>query len=156
MIRVRQVKVRIEKNSEEELKKQLALMLKVNVTDILNIKIGKKSLDARKKNEVYYVYEVDVEVDNEKIILNKNKSNDIFSAPKEEYKFNMTGKEKLENRPIVVGSGPAGLFSAYMLSINGYKPLVIERGECVEERIKTVEEFWESGILNHNSNVQFG
>ena len=62
----------------------------------------------------------------------------------------------LNSRPVIVGSGPAGLFCAYMLSSYGYKPLVIERGESIDDRIKSVEEFWNNNKLNINSNIQFG
>ena len=61
-----------------------------------------------------YSYEIDVEVDNENVILKKNKSKDILKAPEEKYEFKITGKEKMKNRPIIIGAGPAGLFSAYM------------------------------------------
>ena len=79
-----------------------------------------------------------------------------LKAPEEKYEFKITGKEKMKNRPIIIGAGPAGLFSAYMLAKHGYKPLILERGEKVENRVKTVEKFWKEGILNKNSNVQFG
>ena len=117
--------------------------------------IKKKSLDARDKNNIHYVYEVDIKLKDEKKILRK-RSNDIFEAPIEEYKFNITGTKKLENRPIIVGAGPAGLFCGYMLAQNGYNPLIIERGEKIEQRVETVEKFWNDGILNNESNVQFG
>lgn len=156
MIRVRQVKVRLEKNSEEEIIKQASKKLRIDVSLVQDIIIQKKSLDARKKDEIYYVYEVDVQVEDENLILNRINSNDIFLTPNEEYKFLVTGTKKMKFRTIIVGSGPAGLFSAYLLAEYGYKPLIIERGECVEERIKSVEEFWNTGILNPNSNVQFG
>lgn len=156
MIRVRQVKVKVEKNTEEEIKRQISSKLKVNISSIHKIKVQKKSLDARKKDEIYYVYEADAEVENEESILKKIKSNDIFITPEEEYKFFVTGTKEMKYRPIIVGSGPAGLFSAYLLAEHGYRPLVIERGECVEDRIKSVEEFWKTGIVNPNSNVQFG
>src|SRR5699024_2985191 len=64
--------------------------------------------------------------------------------------------KKLENRPVIIGLGPAGLFVAYELAKHGYKPVVFERGKCIEERVKNVEDFWKSGKLNKNSNVQFG
>lgn len=156
MIRVRQIKVKIENDSIEQLKNQISKKLKIKTSEIRDLKIQKKSIDARKKEEIYFVYEVDINVDNEVNTLRKVNSNDIFLTPDETYRFSITGTEKMKYRPIVVGSGPAGLFSAYLLAEQGYSPLVIERGECVEERIKSVEEFWKSGILNPNSNVQFG
>ena len=80
----------------------------------------------------------------------------MFLKEEEEYKLPIKGKEKLKKRIIIVGSGPAGLFAAYLLAENGYRPLIIERGKRVEERIKDVENFWTKGVLEEDSNVQFG
>lgn len=154
MIRVRQVKVDI--NSDiEDIKKICARKLKISLSSIKSLSIHKQSLDARKKPQLYYVYEVDITCDNEDKVLRKNKK-DVFPTPKEKYQFEITGTKNLNNRPIIVGSGPAGLFCAYMLALNGYQPIIIERGECIENRIETVNKFWEKGILNSESNVQFG
>ena len=154
MIRVRQVKEKIKDNKEEMIKK-VANKLKVNKEEIKEIFIKKKSIDARDKENIYYVYEVDVKVENENKVL-KIRNKDIFKTPNEEYIFSVTGLEKLAHRPIIVGTGPAGLFCGYMLAKYGYKPILLERGEKVEDRIKTVEKFWTTGILNKESNVQFG
>lgn len=156
MIRIRQLKVEVTLDSRDYLLKAISKKLRVSTNHIKNFSIKKQSLDARNKNEIYYVYEVDVCLDNEEEILKKNKNPDIFLSPNEEYHFVMTGKQSLEKRPIIVGSGPAGLFAAYLLAENNYKPIIIERGEKVEDRIKTVNTFWETGILNKESNVQFG
>lgn len=154
MIRVRQIKSSIN-STKLDIIKDVAKKLKINENEILEMYIKKKSLDARDKNNIHYVYEVDIKLKDEKKILRK-RSNDIFEAPIEEYKFNITGTKKLENRPIIVGAGPAGLFCGYMLAQNGYAPLIIERGEKIEQRVETVEKFWNDGILNNESNVQFG
>ena len=154
MIRIRQVKINIEE--EQMLPKKIAKILNININDIKNIIINKKSLDARKKEALFYVYEVDVEVlKEEKIILNSN-TQDVFETPKEQYELPKSGSEQLKTRPIIVGTGPAGLLAAYILAENNYKPVIIERGERVEERVKTIEKFWETGILNADSNIQFG
>ncbi len=156
MIRLRQIKVPITAKEQETLLLKTAKLLRIAQSDIKDLKIIKKSLDARKKDNLFYVYEIDVEVLNEELILKKYTSTDIFKTPKEEYTFKKTGTKDLSTRPIVVGSGPAGLFAAYLLAENNYNPLIIERGEKVEERIKTIEEFWKTGLLNKESNVQFG
>lgn len=155
MIRVRQIKVPIDVGNGE-LNKYISKKVSIKEEEISNVIIKKKSIDARKKENIFFIYEVDVEVVNEEKILKKNKSKDILKAPIEKFDFKCTGNILLENRPVIVGAGPAGLFGAYMLAENGYKPIVIERGEKVEDRVKTVEEFWNKGILNENSNVQFG
>ena len=156
MIRVRQIKILIEEDNREKLHSKIAKLLKVSLNDIEDVKIIKKSLDARKKDNLFFVYEVDVKTNLESKILQKNKSQDIFASPVEEYSFVEQGRIPLKNRPIIVGSGPAGLFCAYLLAEHNYKPIIIERGECVENRIKTIEKFWEIGTLNPESNVQFG
>lgn len=154
MIRVRQIKIPVVENPD--IKAATTKKLKIKPEDIIDIKIHKKSLDARKKPNLYYVYEVDITVKNEEVVLNKSNSNDILKTPIEKYEFKITGNKELGVRPIIIGAGPAGLFAAYILSENGYKPIVFERGEKIEERIKTVKEFWATCKLNENSNVQFG
>lgn len=152
MLRVRQIKVPL---NDTDIENHIASKLKISTENILSFKINKKSIDARKKDNIHYVYEVDVNLVNEDKIL-KRKSNDILTTPKEKYIFKDFGSKQLTNRPVIIGSGPAGLFTAYLLAENGYKPLIIERGEKIEDRVKTVEAFWKKGILNENSNVQFG
>ena len=156
MIRIRQIKISLQNDNDNYIKKQISKILKINEKDIIKYIINKKSLDARKKDNINYVYEFDVEVKNEKTVLNKNKNNDIFITPNEEYKIEITGTKELNSRPVIIGSGPAGLFCAYILAENNYKPLIIERGSKVEDRVKIIEEFWRTGKLDKNTNVQFG
>jgi len=156
MIRVRQVKIEVFTNTEENLKKAVAKKLKININDLKAMQIHKQSLDARNKNEIYYVYEIDVKVKNETLILKRCHHKDIFLSPDEEYRYIPQGKQQLITRPVVVGGGPAGLFAAYLLAKHHYQPIIIERGEPVEKRLETVNNFWQTGILNPNSNVQFG
>ena len=153
MIRIRQIKMPIN-HTLEDIKRKISKKLNISEKKIKKIKINKKSIDAR-DNKVKYIYEVDIEIDNEQKII-KKKTKDTLITPDEKYKFNITGKEKIESRPVVVGSGPAGLFASYLLSKNGYNPIIIERGESIDERVKTVEKFWKENILNEQSNVQFG
>lgn len=156
MIRVRQVKIPVEKDTEETIKNTISKLLKVPQSDIKQIIIKKKSLDAREKPNLFYSYILDLDILNEKHIFKKNKSKDISISPKEEYKFTPTGTKKLQTRPIVVGSGPSGLLCAYFLALHNYNPIVIERGDDVDNRIKKVEEFFATGNLDTNSNIQFG
>lgn len=155
MIRVRQIKCKLEEDIND-IKIICSKKLKINVNDIKDIIIRKKSLDARHKPNLYYVYEVDIKINNEDKILKNNKDNNVLRSPDEKYLFKVTGKKVLKNKPIIVGAGPAGLFCAYYLSKYGYNPIVIERGEDIENRVKKVEEFFKTGILDINSNVQFG
>lgn len=155
MIKVRQIKINIEEDNELNLKTKILKKLHIKETDLLTYKISKKSIDARKKPLIYFVYEVVIEVKNEKLLLKKyNKDIDVYND--EVYKITKFGHKKMFNRPIIVGSGPCGLFCAYMLASYGYKPLVIERGDDIEIRDKKVQEFWQTNKLDLNSNVQFG
>ena len=156
MIRLRQIKVAVPMDQTLMLRKKVGQLLKVPEDKISSLTIVKQSLDARKKEHLFYVYEVDVEVPNEASILARCKSKDIFLAPTQKYQVPSHGTQFLKDRPIVVGSGPAGLFAAYLLAQEGYHPLVVERGDAMEERVKTVEQFWETGVLKEESNVQFG
>lgn len=156
MIRLRQIKVSVTCDQTKTLKKRIAHLLGALEEDIVTYQILKQSIDARKKDNILYIYEVDVEVNNEEFILKRKQGKDCFLAPISKYEVPPSGRDKMLSRPIIVGSGPAGLFAAYLLAENGYAPIVIERGEKVEERVKTVETFFTTGRLNPNSNVQFG
>ena len=150
MIRVRNIKLLIEEDNEENLLKKVTKKLRIN--KINNYKIIKKSIDARDKSNIYYVYELDIEVDEKVRIDNK----DIFNTPNEEYKYEITGSEKLNNRIVIVGSGPAGLMCSYLLCEAGYPVTIIEQGSPIEKRVEDVEEFFKTNKLNTLSNIQFG
>ena len=137
MITIRQIKISIEKDTLEELKKKICTILRCKENVIKEMIISKKSIDARHKPEIYYIYEVNVSIENEDNFLKGNKNKDIVKYEKKEYIVPISGNVKLESSPIIIGSGPAGLFCAYILSECGYKPIVIERGEKIENRIKT-------------------
>ena len=156
MIRVQQVKVPL-KHTTEDVKKKCAKMLHLSETDFVEFHIVKQSIDARKKGEIKYVYAVDVKLkQKEDKFLQKIKGVQVSPVSENGYEFPKAGDEPLKNRPVVAGFGPAGIFSAYMLALHGYRPIVFERGKCVEERTDDVLHFWETGILNPKSNVQFG
>ena len=149
MLRIRNVKINILDNNDEHIKKKIEKLINYKIN---SFHVVKKSIDARK--ELMFVYTFDIEVDNEELVLKNNK--DIIKTPNEDYVFEVSGTEELKNRPVVVGAGPAGLFLGYFLSKYGYKPIIIERGEKIEDRVKTVNEFWETNKLNENSNPIFG
>lgn len=151
MYRIRQIKIKVEEDNTDNLLLKISKKVNISKDKILSYKIKRKSIDARNKNEIYFVYEVDIDTKT-KLKL----SNDIIISPNEEYIFPEEGNNILTNRPVIVGSGPAGLFTGYLLAKYGYKPLIIERGEQVEERVKTVDTFWKDNKLNPNSNIQFG
>ena len=146
--RIHQIKLNINEPIENITDK---IAREVNQKDlkIMNYSLIKESIDARDKGDIKLVYSVDFEVaDDIKLKLDE--------APDMSYKQVNSGAANMENRPVIVGFGPAGMFAGLILAMQGYKPLIIERGNSVDQRIKDVKEFWEKGILNENSNVQFG
>ena len=155
MIKINQIKLPIN-YTEEMLEKKVCKLLKAERSDILSVNIAKRSIDARKKPEIFYSIIAEVEAKKEGMLVKRAKSNQVTLAERVEYCFPESGEKPLKKRPVIIGSGPAGLFCAYMLAEHGYKPIVLERGEAVETRKRDVEEFWRSGVLKPNSNVQFG
>ena len=103
-----------------------------------------------KKPQLFYVYTVDVKVKNEAEIKKcRQKLSNLSFLPEEKgYSLTALGTKSLKHRPVIIGTGPAGLFCGYELARLGYRPILLERGASVEERIKDVEEFWASGVLN--------
>lgn len=154
MIRISQIKVPIKENTRDKIILECSRKLRINKSNIESYKINKRSIDARKKPDLFYVYELDLVVKDEESILKHNKN--IRKTPKENYKFEILGSKKLNHRPIIVGSGPCGLFCSYFLAEAGYNPLIVERGEKIEDREKSIERFFETGVLDPNSNIQFG
>ncbi len=152
MIRVRQIKINVLKDNLDAVINMALKKAHINKDDLISYNINKKSIDARDKNDVLYVYEIDLNIQNEDMV---KYGNDIVKIEQSNYSFKPQKKE-LESNPIIIGSGPCGLFTAYMLAEAGYNPIVFERGADVDTRVKDVEEFWKNNILKTNSNVQFG
>ena len=155
MIRIQGLKIPVENDNEEALKAAVMKKLGVGAGDLGEISIRRRSVDARDKKDIHFVYTADAELKNEKSVL-KKRIKDVSPAPDETYRLPECGQDRLEHRPVIVGSGPAGLFCALMLSRRGFRPLVLERGSSVDERTEKVRLFWEKGILDPDSNVQFG
>ena len=126
----------------------------------LRYTIVRHSVDARKKPQLFDTYTVDVDAGlgakEESALLRRLKNKNVSLAQGVEYRFPESGTEPLPHRPVVIGAGPAGLFSALFLAEHGYRPLLIERGRKMEDRTADVERFWETGRLDPASNVQFG
>ena len=148
MLRIENIKVFEDLNNQELYVKALK-KAGILQKDVREIKIAKKAIDARDKNNVHYLYSFDVTV------LDENKYPKLKRVkPYPGIKVSRNRRSQLS--PVIVGAGPAGLFCALTLIDNGYKPIIIEQGDCVENRRKYVEEYREKGILNEMCNVQFG
>ena len=155
MIRVSQIKVYYT-SAPDMVFEKTAKALKIKPNQIQKLHIVKRSIDARKKPDIWYVYMVDVLVEKEEEVLKRAKNPNAILYNEKEYSFPRSGNMPLNHRPVIVGTGPAGLFCGYFLAKAGYKPILLEQGKCVQERMEDVLKFWETGELNPNSNVQFG
>ena len=159
MIKITQLKLKLQ-HSEKELRSAILKTLKLKENNIEYYELLKRSVDARKKNDIKYIYAIDVKTTLSKkeeiALIKKLRNKDVTISDTVRYGYKPCGIQELNHRPIIIGTGPAGLFSAYMLAKEGYCPIVIERGEDVDARIESVEHFWNTNELNPNSNVQFG
>lgn len=154
MLRVTQLKVLLEED-QDSLKDKIRAKLKIGKNSEFTYHIHKKNIDARDKERIYFVYSVDVTIQNEKVLLKKHLK-DVSRTPMESRKPLVKGVHYLNNPPIVVGFGPAGMFAALLLAQYGYCPIVLERGDQVEKRDEKVTRFFQEGILDEESNIQFG
>ena len=134
MLRLSGIKIAVIKNQKEVLEKEIIRYLRINPRDLIDYKIFKQSIDARKAEMVYFVYTVDVKVKEEGTVLRKNK-NKVTITPDLSYKYIEHGTQSLTNRPIIVGTGPAGLFSGLILAQMGYKLFYWSRGAGCREQV---------------------
>lgn len=155
MIRISQLKLDY-RGERADLLRATAKRLRFAPEKIRKMDIVRKSIDAR-KGEITAVYTVDVEVPGEAALLKKlSRDKNITKAQKTAYEFPESGQEPLRHRPVIAGSGPAGLFCGLMLARHGYEPIIFERGSDVHTRCEKVRKFWETGHLDPQCNVQFG
>ncbi len=140
-------------DSDEDLKSAAAHRLKTNVNNLKSFKIIKESVDARRKPNISLIYSVSVEIDGK---AGTSSNPDVRLLEEQEVQPLIQGDQKMKNRPVIVGSGPAGLFAGLVLAQNGYRPLILERGKDVTARSLLVEEYWKSGTLDPETNIQFG
>ena len=135
MIRIQQLKMPLSHKREDIIKKA-AKRCKIKPEQILNLEIVRRSVDARKKSEVCYVYTIDLTVENEIGILKKVNDKNIMLTNRKKYQFPKAevSQKETKYRPVIIGAGPAGLFCAYELTKAGYAPILLERGKRVEER----------------------
>ena len=177
MIHIGQLKIPVEKvmaeASKQDLKKgiisagetavikrYIEKKLKIKQSDIKEFTVLKKSVDARKKEQIFFIYQVDFFTENEKKVLSRYKKNVVTIKSEKKKtdieKCEVAAEKDTSEKIVIAGFGPAGLFAAYELALSGYKPLIIERGLDVDSRKRSVEHFWKTGELDTESNVSFG
>lgn len=154
MIRINQIKLPIH-HTPEQLEQKIIRALKLPKGQKFSYEIAKRSIDARKKPDLSYVYAVDVKTEQEARLLKKNTDKNVMLLNKKVYHI-PEFQGKWGKKPVIVGTGPGGLFCAYTLLLAGIPSILLERGKPVEERTEDVARFWESRVLNPASNVQFG
>ncbi len=162
MIRINQIKLPVQ-HTEQDLQKAICKVLRK--PEIKTYTIIKQSLDARDKQKLHYSYSVEISetgftqkeirklLTNKNIMLTSNKKYDFASQISHDF---IEDKPALQHPPIIVGTGPAGLFCGYQLAKAGYHPILLERGMNVEHRVREIQSFWDGGNLNPDCNVQFG
>ena len=160
MIQIQQIKVRPGADLHRELRRRAARMLGLKEGEIRELQLLRRSLDARKKPELFYSCGVEVSLKGgeprERQLVQKLRNPRITAEKRVSYVFPEPGCEPCPGRPVIAGMGPAGLFCGYYLARAGYRPILIERGKPVEARTEDVERFWREGVLAPDSNGQFG
>jgi len=155
MLRLTELKLPLD-HTPDALRDAVLALLAIPPDDLLHLAIVRRGYDARRRSAISLVYAADVEVRNEAAVLTRHATDKrIRPAPETRYHvpFHVAGPVK---RPVVIGTGPCGLLAALTLAEMGFRPLVLERGKMVRERTRDTWGLWRRGILNPESNVQFG
>ncbi len=150
-LKVTNIKLNIDEGKDAAIRQALRIA-GVSEKQLIRAKIIKKSIDARRREQMKILWSVGLLVD---FYNGRRKNVEVFEQ-EPRYSYEITGKKQLRFPPVIVGSGPAGLFCGYLLALNGYCPIILERGNDVGQRIDDVARFWREGTLNPDSNVQFG
>jgi len=162
LIQIAEISLSI-KTNPSEIKNKIISILNINSEEIINYQIIKRAIDSRNKKRINFVYTINIEIKNIQNVIKNLETLDPYLVRKHRikilepsiYQIKKTST-KITHRPIIVGSGPSGLFTALLLAQAGFKPLIIERGKDLDNRIKDVTLFSKTGELNLESNVQFG
>jgi len=157
MLRITELKLPLD-HPDEALREAIVQRLGISDEQLLDFILFKRSYDARKKNsEMLFIYTIDLTASNESELLKKfADDHNVNVAPDVSYKVVGHAPADLQERPIVVGFGPCGIFAGLLLAQMGFKPIILERGKEVRQRTKDTWGLWRKSELNPESNVQFG
>ena len=156
MLRLTEIKLPLD-HSEDALHAAILKRLGIAADEITGYSIFRRGFDARKPSAIQFVYTLQVEVKDETALLKRLKNSPhITRAPDTNYRVVTQAPEGLTGRPIVIGTGPCGLFAGLLLAQMGFRPIILERGKSVRERTKDTWGLWRQGKLDPESNVQFG
>jgi uncharacterized FAD-dependent dehydrogenase len=156
MLRVRDIKLPLD-HPEEALAPAVAARLGVPVTALVDVTVARRAHDARKKSAIALIYSVDVRLADEAAVLRRLAADATVSpAPDTRYRPAGHARGDEPSRPVVIGCGPCGLFAGLILAEAGYRPIILDRGKVVRQRTKDTWGFWRKGVLNPESNVQYG
>jgi len=154
MLRLTEIRLPLD-HPADALKAAIVERLGIGPDALRRYHIFRRGYDARKKNFIVFVYTLDVEVADEAALL-KKKIPHVAPAPDMEYRYVTRAPEGLQERPVVIGLGPCGIFSGLLLAQMGFRPIILERGKEVRERTQDTWALWRQGRLDPESNVQFG
>src|SRR4051812_43499900 len=155
MLRLTELKLPLD-HPEAALRDALLKRLGIAASELVSFSVFRRGVDARKKSAIALIYTLDVTVKNEPALLKRlNGDRNVSVAPDVEYKL-VARAPANATRPIVIGTGPCGLFAGLVLAQMGFRPLILERGKVVRERTKDTWGLWRRSVLNPESNVQFG
>ena len=154
MLRLTEIRLPLD-HPADALSNAILKRLGIVASDLISFTIFRRGYDARKRNAIVLVYTVDVEVKNEAALLEKNIPH-VAPAPDMSYRIVAQAPPGLTERPVVIGTGPCGIFAGLLLAQMGFRPIILERGKEVRERTKDTWGLWRKGKLDPESNVQFG
>lgn len=155
MLRISNMRVSID--NKKSLGALAAKKLRIPPQAVLEVVVVRKAVDARRKQNIVFVYTIDVTVaGREQDVLKRAASGDMKIAPHDVPFAPALGERPLGTRPVIVGFGPAGMVAGLILAKYGYRPIILERGACVEDRQAAIRRFEETGELDVRTNIQFG
>ena len=154
MLRLTSLRLPID-HAPDDLRAAILKQLDIAPHALKNFTVIRRGRDARKKTKIFYVYTLDVAVEDEKGLLARRQNANVQPAPDTSYKFVAKAPRNF-TRPLVIGAGPCGIFAALLLAQMGFRPILLERGKIVRQRTKDTWALWRKNILDPESNVQFG